>query len=247
MGSTKNLLLGWCLLLGVVLNLGCTSTEDSESSSDPVDGSAKESSSEEMSPTDAESSDDEGREAIEASLKGNSPLSSPASGQSTGTAEGAKDGIKTGLPQGDLQKFPKTSDPEELQELLLDQDQVNQESIKSCLDELSEVTKSAKNTASLKAATTTIATMIKDKLPEYHWCFLSGHHSLNQEMSGTEKSIDQKIASFQGKMTIFVALSNSLDLALGGNRYARYNRDRYIALSRDYFGRKIAPIDDPSQ
>ncbi|MEI8027091.1 MAG: hypothetical protein WCI18_12155 [Pseudomonadota bacterium] len=245
MGSKENILLGRALYFCLALSLGCNTTEKSESASaNPTAPSSISLSGQSVasSAVDPEASDDEGRAAIEASLKGNSPLTSstPASGAVTPSSSQPQ-------PEGDLQKFPKSEDPEELSNLLLDNDQWNQVSLKNCLDELAEVTKTAKNSDSLKAASVTISTMIKDKIPQYHWCFLAGHHALNQEMSGNLKTIDQKISHFQAKMTIFVALSKSLDIATGSNRYARYTRDRYISHSRDYFGRKITPIDDPSK
>ncbi len=242
MGSKENILLGWALYLCLALSLSCTSTENPDPGPSSTSSASLTSPSGESPQTDPEASDSEGREAIEASMKGNSPLKS-----SSTTSPDAPSHLSPPLPEGDLQKFPKSEDPEELNELLLDNDHWNQASLKTCLDELGQVTNTAKNSDSLKAASITISTIIKDKLPEYHWCFLAGHHELNQAMSSNQKTIDRKISLFQTKMTIFVALSKSLDLATGGHRYVRYNRDRYISHSRDYFGRKITPIDDPSQ
>ena len=245
MGPKKTILLGGPLYLSLVLNLSCTSTDNADfDQEDPSEASSSDTSSseQEASSTDPESSDEEGRKAIEASLKENSPLATSETNPSSSSP-----GSNPQTPGEKLLKFPKSENPEELGELLLDQDEWKQESLKNCLEELAQVTKTAKNHDSLKEATVTISTMIKDKLPEYHWCFLAGHHELNQELSGNTKTIDQKIANFQSKMTIFVALSKSLDLAVGSNRYARYNRDRYISHSRDYFGRHIKPIDDPNK
>ena len=245
MGSKENILLGRALYLCLALSLGCKSNEKSDSVSDsltPPSGISLSGQSMASSTVDPEASDDEGRAAIEASLNGKSPLTS-----STPAPSDVSTSASQPLSEGDLQKFPNSEDPEELNELLLDNDQANQVSLSHCQDELAEVTKTAKNSDSLKAASGTISTMIRDKIPHYHWCFLAGHHALNREMSGNLKTIDQKIFHFQAKMIIFVALSKSLDVATGTNRYARYTRDRYISHSRDYFGRKITPIDDPSK
>ena len=258
MVTQKNLYLAWPLYLSLVLMNACTSTGNSGSSSvvtDQSSGSGEDSTSDDSegegdSTTSAESSDEEGKSAIEAAMTGKE-IAKPAEGnkgnksnKSNKSNKGASTPVSS--EKDYLTSFPKTDSPEDLQLLLAEHERLELESNKTCFNEISSITKNAKNSEALSSASNQITVLIKDQPSEYHWCFLANHHLLAIALA-SEVSMAEKIKHFQSSMISLVALAKGLDLASNLSRYARYNRDRYIALSKEYFGRELSPIDSPNR
>jgi uncharacterized protein YegP (UPF0339 family) len=232
----------------------CTSTDNAGSSSlvtDQSSGSGEDSTSDSEgegdSTTSAESSDEEGKSAIEAAMTGKEiakPTESNKSNKSNKTNKSASTPVSS--ERDYLTSFPKTDSPEELQLLLAEHERLELESNKTCFNEISSITKNAKNSEALSSASNQITVLIKDQPSEYHWCFLANHHLLAIALA-SEVSMAEKIKHFHSSMISLVALAKGLDLSSNLNRYARYNRDRYIALSKEYFGRELSPIDSPNR
>ena len=233
----------------------CTSTGNSGSSSvvtDQSSGSGEDSTSDDSegegdSTTSAESSDEEGKSAIEAAMTGKE-IAKPAEGNKGNKSNKSNKGASTPVSSEKdyLTSFPKTDSPEDLQLLLAEHERLELESNKTCFNEISSITKNAKNSEALSSASNQITVLIKDQPSEYHWCFLANHHLLAIALA-SEVSMAEKIKHFQSSMISLVALAKGLDLASNLSRYARYNRDRYIALSKEYFGRELSPIDSPNR
>lgn len=244
MVTEKNLRMAWLLYLCLVLTPACTSADGANSSNlkNPTSeesGSEGETSNDESeegdSGTSAESSDEEGKSAIEAAMSGKE-ITKP------------RDDKKSQPPTTDnqyLTSFPKTGDQEELHLLLAENERLELESNKTCFNEISSITKNAKNSEALASASDQIKVLIKDNLSEYHWCFLANHHLLTVSLA-SEISMAEKIKYFQSSMISLVALAKGLDFVSNLDRYARYNRDRYITLSKEFFGRQLSPIDSPN-
>ena len=255
MVTQKNLYLAWPLYLSLVLMNACTSTGNSGSSSvvtDQSSGSGEDSTSDDSegegdSTTSAESSDEEGKSAIEAAMTGKE-IAKPAEGNKGNKSNKSNKGASTPVSSEKdyLTSFPKTDSPEDLQLLLAEHERLELESNKTCFNEISSITKNAKNSEALSSASNQITVLIKDQPSEYHWCFLANHHLLAIALA-SEVSMAEKIKHFQSSMISLVALAKGLDLASNLSRYARYNRDRYIALSKEYFGRELSPIDSPNR
>lgn len=117
--------------------------------------------------------------------------------------------------------------------------------ISACIEQITSLAVEAENQQALLTAQTQASTLAGADLITYHYCFYQLALKLDERMEiGGPLMDDLATAFFAGIKRLWV-LARALDSNTGRNHYMDWLTARYIAMSRQYFGRNIEVLAPP--
>jgi hypothetical protein len=123
------------------------------------------------------------------------------------------------------------------------------EDVRRCIETLSALTKEATNEDDLLILPQQLDGPIKDNPHLYHFCFYQVVARLDQRLDEGGPLIEELSDIFLETMKGLWMLATALDLNYGytdSGKYLFYLKNRYMQMSKDYFGRALTTITIPN-
>lgn len=119
------------------------------------------------------------------------------------------------------------------------------ERIAACFEQMAAIAADATNSEALLEGQNQAAMLIANDFSVYHFCFYQMVVKLDERMAiGGPLMDDLATAFFNGMRRLWI-LARAMDVYTGKDRYISWLTKRYIAMSREYFGRNIEVLAPP--
>lgn len=115
----------------------------------------------------------------------------------------------------------------------------------SCEKEILAVAAEASNENALLQFQSTVSAMVRGDPVFYHWCFYQIMTNLDLNLEKGGALMGEKAEIFFKSMRGLWLLAMTLDQERGSKKYFNYLQERYLQISKDYFGRDLDPIYKP--
>ncbi|MCX6117138.1 MAG: hypothetical protein NT027_06330 [Proteobacteria bacterium] len=137
---------------------------------------------------------------------------------------------------------PKKSSSWETKKLIMTHQQPSDFEISLCKSKLDDLILNSKSYQSLQEASLTFQSTVTESRRLYHWCFYQISAQLDMTLGRDDQSYEAQKEFFANQMKALWILAVDLDNE-GTKIYTNHARQRYIEISRSYFGRSIEIID----
>lgn len=113
------------------------------------------------------------------------------------------------------------------------------EKLKGCKQDAMAIADESRNQEDLIEARDQMQLLLDKDPVFYHWCFYTFMTLVDQKMEAPGSRLDDRARDFIDSMRALWIVGTALDDHYETDRYFNYLRARYVAMSRDYFGRSL--------
>lgn len=141
--------------------------------------------------------------------------------------------------------MPKRATAWETRTFVMTKRQPSAEKLARCMEQVASIAAEAGNQDDLQTAPEELKALVASDAGLYHTCFFHLMVRLDDRLAvGGPVMTDLATLFFEQMKSLWI-LARALDQTTGVKHYFQYLQQRYIQLSRDYFGRDIQVVAPP--
>ena len=118
------------------------------------------------------------------------------------------------------------------------------EKIAECIEQIAAIGKESANQDDMQKAVVTTQTLFAQNLPLYHNCFYQLAARLDNRLAQGGPLVSELSREFFETTQALWIMAKALDKISGKKHYYSYLKQRYVQISKDVFGRHVAPLGD---
>ncbi len=118
------------------------------------------------------------------------------------------------------------------------------EKIVECIEQITAIGKESANQDDMQKAVFSTQSLFAQNLPLYHNCFYQLAARLDNRLAQGGPLVSELAHEFFETTQAMWIMAKALDRVTGKKAYYSYLKQRYIQISRDVFGRNVAPLGD---
>jgi hypothetical protein len=119
-----------------------------------------------------------------------------------------------------------------------------QEKINECIEQVSAIGRDSFNQDDMVKAVFSSQAIFAQNLPLYHSCFYQLSARLDNRLAQGGPLVTELSGEFFETIQAMWIMAKALDRVTGKKVYYTYLKQRYVQISRDVFGRQVAPLGD---
>jgi hypothetical protein len=118
------------------------------------------------------------------------------------------------------------------------------EKISECIEQITAISKESSNQDDMQKAVLSTQSLFNQNLPLYHACFYQLAARLDNRLAQGGPLLSELSREFFETTHAMWIMAKALDRVVGKKNYYSYLKQRYVQISRDVFGRSVAPLGD---
>jgi hypothetical protein len=119
-----------------------------------------------------------------------------------------------------------------------------QEKINECIEQVSAIGRDSFNQDDMVKAVASSQALFTQNFPLYHNCFYRLAANLDNRLAQGGPLVTELSGEFFETIQAMWIMAKALDKVSGKKVYYPYLKQRYVQISRDVFGRQVAPLAD---